>query len=166
MEVNRALQREILEGASKRFPAPFSPCDLSCLLGVDPTLATQQFFYLSEHGLLELKTPKTQGITPVPHIVSIKATAKGIDFIADDGGLSAVLGVVTIKLHEDSLKALIEKRIEDADLSGIEKKSLLASLKGLPGEAMKHLTLKLLDAGLRHGPDALHLLRTTLGSHI
>ena len=43
-------------------------------------------------------------------------TAKGLDFLEDDGGLSAILGAITVKLDPDDLRALIAARIEESDL--------------------------------------------------
>jgi hypothetical protein len=81
-----------------------------------------------------------------------------MDFLADDGGLSSILGVVTVKLHEDTLKQLIGQRITESDLPAPEKSKLLEQLKTLPGEAIKHLTLKLVDAGLANWPIAVQAI--------
>lgn len=78
-----------------------------------------------------------------------------MDFLADDGGLSAILGVLTVKLHDETIRHLIEARINSSDLPAEQKAGLLATLKDLPGEALKHLTEKLLDAGLDNWPVAL-----------
>jgi hypothetical protein len=43
---------------------------------------------------------------------NVKITSRGIDFLADDGGLAAILGVVTVKLHEETLKALLEAGVD------------------------------------------------------
>ena len=45
----------------------------------------------------------------------------GIDFLTDDGGLSAILGVVTVKLHSDTIQALIAAKIDQAEISDSEK---------------------------------------------
>jgi hypothetical protein len=41
-----------------------------------------------------------------------RRTAKGTYSLADGGGLSAILDVITVKLHDDALKELIGMRIE------------------------------------------------------
>ena len=81
-----------------------------------------------------------------------------MDFLADDGGLSAILGVVTVKLHEDTLKELIGQRIAESDLPASEKSRLVDQLKSLPGYTIKHLTLKLVDAGLESWPIAVQAI--------
>lgn len=87
-------------------------------------------------------------------------TAKGMGFLTDDGGLSPILDVVTVKLHEDTLKELIGQRIAESDLPAPEKSRLLDQLKSLPGETIKHLTLKLVDVGLSNRPAALQAIET------
>jgi hypothetical protein len=62
------------------------------------------------------------------------------------------------KLHEDTLKQLIGQRITESDLPAPEKSKLLEQLKALPGEAIKHLTLKLVDAGLANWPIAVQAI--------
>ncbi|HEX7908277.1 MAG TPA: hypothetical protein VF534_09345 [Paraburkholderia sp.] len=81
-----------------------------------------------------------------------------MDFLADDGGLSAILGVVTVRLHEETLKELIGTQIAESDLPDPEKIRLLDQLKSLPAEAIKHLSLKLIDAGLSHWSSALPVI--------
>ena len=87
-----------------------------------------------------------------------RITAKGIDFLADDGGLSAILGVVTIKLHDDTIKALVEQRILASNLPEPEKKRLIDRLRDLSAETTKHLVLKLVDLGLEKSQDAIALI--------
>ncbi len=62
-------------------------------------------------------------------------TAKGIDFLADDGGLSATLGVVTVKLHGDSIKALLLERVEKSAADTSVKKELIEKIKPLSESA-------------------------------
>jgi len=91
-----------------------------------------------------------------------RITAAGMDFLADDGGVGAILGVVTVKIHEDTIKQLIEARIAGSDLPEEEKRPLLQAVRELPGEAIKHLTTRLLDLGLDNLPGAVSLIRTYL----
>lgn len=81
-----------------------------------------------------------------------------MDFLADDGGLSAILGTVTIKLHDDTLKELMESRIANSELGARDKSRWIDALRALPAESTKHLTMKLLDLGLSRGPEALHVI--------
>lgn len=112
--------------------------------------------YLEGHGLLEVANPH---YAEWPReAVSIRATSRAIDFLADDGGLSAILGVVTIKLHDDTIKALIEAKILASDLPPPDKQRFLARLRSLPADATKHVVMKLVDLGLDKSPDAISWL--------
>lgn len=115
--------------------------------------------YLMDHGLAEAVETGSFGSQA---FIGWKITAKGIDFLEDDGGLTAILGVVTIKLHEDTLKTLIATKIEGSDLPQPEKHRWTAALRELPAESTKHLVLKLIDLGFAHGHEALHALGTFL----
>ena len=90
-------------------------------------------------------------------------THKGMDFLANDGGLSAILGVVTVKFEADTLKAILENRINQSDLDPESKQSMIDSLRELPAESIKYLTTELLTRGLDNLPAAILLIGTYLG---
>lgn len=50
----------------------------------------------------------------------------------------------------------------EADLPREEKSRLLEAVRDLPGESIKHLTTRLLDAGLENLPRAVELIRSVL----
>ncbi len=64
-------------------------------------------------------------------------TAAGLDFLADDGGLSAILGVVTVKVHADTIRDLIAAKIDTADLPVEKKSALKKQLAALPETALR-----------------------------
>lgn len=107
--------------------------------------------YLQKHCLLEDGVSlsfSADGFPCVSFHPYPQITAKGIDFILNDGGLSAILNVQTIKIHEDSIKALIIEQIAAASLPEHDKATLLDTVKSLPATALKKLLDKLLDKGL------------------
>src|SRR5690606_11320636 len=116
--------------------------------------------YLEEHRLVEVQAYETLDGTMLS---SARITARGLDFLADDGGLGAILGVVTVRLHEDTLKELVAAKIRDSALDQPEKQRYLDQLRELPAETTKHLVLRLVDAGLDNWQRALPLLQSTLG---
>lgn len=105
--------------------------------------------YLAEHGLVVFDD-KTR-ITS-----TVKITAKGIDFLMDDGGLSAILGVVTVKLHSDTIQALLNK-IDQADIPPEEKSKLKVILSKMGDVALAKLTEKAIDAVT--SPQIINLLQ-------
>lgn len=112
--------------------------------------------YLAGHGLLELNR------SPSPLENGYRITSKGIDFLEDDGGLSAILGVVTVKLHADTLRDLLLQRAADAVGDSTVKGKVLEQLKALPAEGIQLLGQKLMAEGLQRLPNALQWLQTAL----
>jgi len=155
MQLDRPLQLELLKKLAASYP---DTTDVQSWETEFPG-AGRNLAYLDEHGLCELKMLKALGGS---HPFVARITARGMDFLADDGGLSAILGVVTIKLHDDTIKALIESKILQSDLPEPEKKRFLAQLRELPAEATKHLVLKLVDLGLGKAPTAIETIGTFL----
>ena len=133
-------------------------------LNEDEATVKVNMFYLREHQLLETDAqiqPEFGGMF-VYH--SSKITHKGLDFLADDGGLSAILGVQVVKLHDDTIRELIAQRIMQSDLAPPDKHKLLDALRELPGETTKHLVLKLVDLGLDQAPAAIAAIGKLLGA--
>lgn len=116
--------------------------------------------YLHEHGLVDFK--RTEFIDKSIKMHSATITARGLDFLAGDGGLSAILNVVTVRLHEDTIRDLLIQRIEAAPGDASVKQNLIAKVRELPAEALGKLTIDGLDAALRKTPDLLELLRGLL----
>jgi len=159
MSLDRALQLEILRRLEAEYPAAVDRLHVN--LGVDFGVAIKNIHYLAAHQLISAEFSGAIGqrvATPGP----LKITHQGLDFLADDGGLSAILGVVTVKIHEDTLRQLIAAKIQDFDLPAEERSSLLQTVKELPGEAIKHLSEKLLDLGLENAPRAVSLIHKAL----
>lgn len=117
--------------------------------------------YLYEHGLVTATFSRP--INGPIDVILAQITAKGLDFLADDGGLSAILGIVTVKLHEDTLKALLIGKIEAASGDPTTKKLLIEKIKGMPAEALSTITERALESGLDQLPDLLGSLSKWLG---
>ncbi|WP_445405040.1 hypothetical protein [Acinetobacter vivianii] len=166
MILDRKLQLEILTKASRVYPHYI---DATKELGLDNN-STADFVkklaanikYLEQHELIQPHALE-MAINGTFIFQAILITHKGLDFLADDGGLSAILGVVTIKFETDTLKAILENRINQSDLSQEQKRAMNLALDELPAEGIKHLTTKLLDEGLENLPSALILISTYLG---
>lgn len=163
MKLDRALQKRILEAGAAAYPFP-APHGLYFELSESETKerVDANLCYLAEHGLIRKCIELTGDGYALPTHNGIQCTKSGMDFIADDGGLSAVLGVLTIKIHEDTLREILERKILESDAPPEEKSRLAQAVKGLSAEAIKHLTLKLLDEGLASLPGAIALIGTYL----
>ncbi len=155
---SRAVQREILERLLESYPGRTN---------VDwqdefPHLM-KELAYLRDHGLVKATFSGAFGAHE--YVSGVQLTHKGVDFLQQDGGLSAILGVVTIRLHEDTIKILVEAKIQSSDLPPTDKKRWIDQLRSLPADATKHLALKLVDMGLdQGGPAAIAAIGKWLGS--
>ncbi|WP_148301429.1 hypothetical protein [Asaia prunellae] len=91
--------------------------------------------------------------------VAFKITPKGLDFLQDDGGLSAILNVVTVRLEAETLRELVTARIDASSEPAAKKAEAKSLLRGLSEEALKAVVAKLVEMGIGtlHDP-AQHLL--------
>ena len=149
--LDRNLQREILKELNNIYPDSktyeyWIDAAIAQVLGVIETVGEAELYiakrsanlrYLAEHGLVVCNDKDLSA--------TVKITAKGIDFLSDDGGLSAILGVVTVKLHSDTIQALIAK-IDQAEISDSEKSWLKKELGKIKDTALSTLTTNAINA--------------------
>jgi hypothetical protein len=159
MGIDRSGQLKILETLAEVFPADRDtqrPDDF----GLEAQHLYFQLAYLEQHSLITCTWSRE--MSAKKKCIRAAITAKGLDFIEEDGGLCAVLGVVTIRIHDDTLKTLIESRILESDISAPDKRRMIDQLRELPAETTKHLALKLVDKALEAGPQAIGWLESFL----
>lgn len=157
-KLDRGLQRHILTTLAKL--TPLGSTSLLSDMGMEDleeSILHSNLAYLEEHGLIRNGFIKQEYLSAEVRFIEVKATeitSKGQDFLLGDGGLSAILGVVTIRLHDDTIKELIQLKIMESDLPPADKRRFVDSLKELPAETTKHLVMKLVDLGLEKLPMA------------
>lgn len=168
MKLVRAVQAKILNLLAEAFPGIVDRSDYTALVeDIGEDLFVANVKYLELHGLIEdgvlrMSLDGTYGF----NLGRFKITHRGLDFLADDGGLSAILGTVTVKLHEDTLKQLVADKIEQSDLPPADKGRWLEMLRQLPVESTKLLAMKLVESGLSHAPGALQQVGKLLGFQV
>jgi hypothetical protein len=110
MIIDRKLQREMLEEMREGYPqwVCYAPAF------DDEQRIAANLQYLSEHGLCE--SGVEIGGDGHLHFGNSTIAAAGLDFLADDGGLSAILSVASVKLHSDTIRDLIAATIEAAPI--------------------------------------------------
>ena len=118
--------------------------------------------YLEEYGLIKSGSFDTT-LEGDYFIQSITITNKGLDLLADDGGLGAILNVVTVRFETETLRAILATKINQSDLTPENKKSMIDALEELPAESIKHLYLKVLDLGWDQAPGAIAAIKSMLG---
>lgn len=158
MNIDRSLQRRILEQAKDFYPEMFDPEEVMRDDFNTPDFAGS-LFYLFEHGLIT--NPGEFNFGDFLH-KEIAITAKGLDFLEDDGGLSALLNTVTIRLHPDTIRQQLLARIANADGSSEEKSALSETVKTASDEALRTTTQKLVELGIQALPAAIQALRAVL----
>ena len=157
---DRELQGKILQYLNERYPEEVRTDKIT---GNGQDNFNRCMHYLYEHELIDGQI--SQEFREVDSFLTAKITAQGIDFLADDGGLSAILGVVTIKIHSDSIKELIDTKIEASTLPVENKSKLKEAIKNAPSTVVAEALKRLTGMAFDHGPDALDFLhKTFLGS--
>lgn len=159
---SRERQKAILKAARQVFPELYD-----CSEGIAETTAKEAIAdirYLEGHGLLKVQDPRY--MSQMEWDVSIQITSEGIDFMEADGGLSAILGVMTVRLHDETIKDLVEAKILAADLPQADKQRYVDELRKLPAESTKHLVMKLIDAGLTNAPAAWTAIQNALSPYL
>ncbi|MFC0246787.1 hypothetical protein ACFOLL_12940 [Falsochrobactrum ovis] len=155
--LNRRFQYELLRKLAAGYPQKVSLKEISKL---PLNHIAVNLAYLEQHDLIRVVWSNT--MSNGKHPVAAEINARGLDFLADDGGLSAILGVVTVKLHDDTIRELLIRRVNDADGDQSLKRSLIAKIKDLPSEALGKLAMEGLEQSLAKFPDLLIFLQNSL----
>lgn len=148
--LDRGRQRELLLELQNEFPHP----KFYKLSGDDQgRRESVNLQYLVEHGLITGKL-EFSGTGDRSGRGNLRITHHGLDFLADDGGLGAILGVVTVKLHDDTIRKLLMARVdEDNAIDESAKAQLKDTIRGLPGEMLSTLVKEATKVGLGHVGD-------------
>lgn len=157
--LDREFQKQILTDVAGLYP---QAADIQRSYGhQDDNRLLVNLHYLHEHGLVDFRFTEFLDRTLKMH--TVKITAKGMDFITQDGGLSAILGVVTVKLHDETIRELLIKKVEEAPGDATVKSNLVEKIKALPADALGKITMDGLDKALSTAPKLLDLLSGLLG---
>jgi hypothetical protein len=156
--ISREIQQEILFQLREVYPA--HTC-FSADSEEEQRKLAANLNYLEEHGLCVGGVQI--GTNGYIMLGASSITAAGLDFLANDGSLSAILGVLTVKLHANTIRDLIAAKIEATAMPAEEKSTLKRRLEGLSETALTGATTDLVQTGLDHLPDAVHWLSKLLG---
>lgn len=162
MHLDRAFQLQLLQQLAESYPrsAVHLLDYLRDLEGEEEKRYIANIAYLGEHGLVD---PGVHYGLDSVMLSEPTITARGMDFLADDGGLSAILGTVTVKLHADTIRDLLLAKVEESTLSSAEKSTIGKRLTALSGEALNEVARQLVQQGLQSLPNAVEWLRTLPG---
>jgi len=165
MELDRPLQLKILESLKDNYPNISKVAPLKAAYDNEFFLAN--LYYLIGHGLIE---PIAEGPLDLhgkaSEILQAKITVIGLDFLADDGGIGAILKTITVKFDPEDLYKLISIRLDNSNTPTDKKDTIMSTIKKLPATTLKTLYTKLINLGLDSVPDAYHLIETYLSNQI
>jgi len=142
--LDRELQNRILTSLSEAYP---NECEVSSFLDATNNKDQANLFYLEEHGLIE-SCAVSNGLNSSKQMLSAQITAHGLDFLEDDGGLGAILNVLTVKIDSANIKEILEAKILSSDLVPEDKESAINKVKSFTGDVMKNLIIKLIEKGV------------------
>ena len=155
--INRDIQRRLLE---ELLDIPSNEKDYSEERPTSEELANLK--YLKDHGLIEWEARYMDD--DQLNVFSTTITARGIDYMLEDGGLTEELNVVTIKLHADTINELLIAKIQSSEAGPTVKQNLVKKLKELPADAVKELLMTIINKGIDSIPDVAKWLPTFLHS--
>ncbi|EHD21770.1 MULTISPECIES: hypothetical protein [Brenneria] len=165
MKIDLILCGEILTKLGEYYPTPARSEQLSeieKIAGDDEDILVANLVYLEQHRLLVSGIKR--GLNG--HVIytgGLVLTKDGIDYIREDGGLTALRDKASAnyQLHEAILSELI-RQIQASPDTDRDKEALASQLRSLPAETIKHLYMKLLDQGVSYLPGVFQLIQKLL----
>jgi hypothetical protein len=154
--LDRTLQRDLLTAMRDAYPRP----KVYSLDGEEQgRRVAVNLAYLREHRLIA-GDPRYSNTGDRASQWRVTITAEGLDFLADDGGLGAILGVMTVRLHDDTLRELLLARVDaDTSVDAPTKSKLRQAIAGLPSEVLKTIATESIKTGLSHVPRIVEWLQ-------
>ena len=148
MNLNRKLQLSILEELKNEYPTLYPVQLLSCY--DDNKHFHGNIFYLLEHNLIEgEKHYPREKAHQTPVLYTVKITARGLDFIENDGGLRAILEKITIKLDADDLNEILTTFIDNnKEITPNEKSKIRNFIKSASTDGLKIVYKRLINLAL------------------
>lgn len=148
IKLEREKQKELLQILFHAYPNHMQNnayVELKSMFDSDDTFVAN-LLYLEEHELIHSGIRHhLSGYSINPGAIMI--TAKGIDFIQQDGGLSAILNVQTIKFHRDAV-IVLEDLIAMSNMTSEQKKKAKSTLGEMSTEALKTVVQAATTAGI------------------
>lgn len=149
-ELQRAILKRLEDEGRKLFARELADLGEHAAIG-------REVAYLAGSGLITAATRESDGVV---HYAWANITPKGSDFINADDTIGADVHVLTIKLHEDTIRSLLIARVRESEADDTVKGKLVDQLKSLPAEAVSKLAERALDQALRYMPNAIQWLQT------
>lgn len=156
MTIDRPTQLQILKNLEKYFPDGYS---IGRLMAAIPNVEKEPLFknlmYLVGHGLVKETTGTKHDYhsSDKKQFLVYTITSEGLDFLADDGGVSAILNTVTVKLHDETIRSLLLARIEKEVPDGASKSRLRKAIETMSIAGLKEIGTEAVKQGIASIPD-------------
>lgn len=158
--MNNEIYRRILSALEESYPAPVQPLRLKeKLADIDERTLYKELHHLGELELV------TASMTITAHSIipgTAKITAKGRDWLKPDGGLTAELNTVIVRVHAQTIRDIINAQIELSELDASAKSQLKDAVRNLPAHTLQEVVTGLVQKGLEHSPNAINWLMSLL----
>lgn len=154
MQSNLAIQTKVLEALAAAYP---DPVEISLLRqGLTDHQWRATLAYLMEIGAVAKQNKITNlerdSLGHVPTVAGLVITKHGLSVVIPGGGLGVAINTLTVRLHDDTIRALLAARIDASKLPPEKKLRFKDHMKHLSEEALWKLFEKLLDLGLDQFP--------------
>lgn len=124
----------------------------------------RHLIYLDEHELIKIHYYNAPGHQKNSLFNDISLTAKGVDFLMPDGGLSA-LSAPFIRIAPDNIRNIIEKALQERqDISQEEKTKLQKALSIAEDQTLRDLVTTIITKGVASLPKIGEIISTILHS--
>lgn len=144
--IDKKLQRAILTELRDNFGlCPASPYDLQCF--EETAYWSDVAEYLHQHDLVKIFRLSELG-RDFQRIHEITLTAKGLDYLTEDGGLTAELSRVYVVLDDHFISQLVEA-VEQSELPPVQKSGLKKILASATKETGSEILRELARIGTR-----------------
>lgn len=125
----------------------------------DPILF-EAIAYLADHGFVSSYNRKS--MDQIWNWGGVALTAKGLDYLTEDGGLTAHSSTITVRFETETLKALLCNKVDTSDATEEEKSKIKHALRSLGDQGLKELTSELVKLGIQSAPGLVSWLGTAL----
>ena len=138
--MNRELQSKILNSLKDSYPERVDLNQLRREVGEDVGADLE---YLYDHGLVTGHYINTLGSAKSTFIWA-QITSEGLDFLEDDGGLSALRNTIHVRFDTEELKTvLVDVFTQNAPED--KQETVRGAIRSLPAAAVRDLFAKLLE---------------------
>lgn len=146
MKVTPEIYNKIITKLVDAYPFSIEWDNLQDL--ADEDVLTANLYYIQQSGGIENALVLSLDNSFSLNCANLRATAKLISECLPQGGLSILQNSQTVRLHEDTLRALLESAISSSHAVPSAKLEFLKTLKELPAKSIEHLVKHLISKGL------------------